>query len=48
MSGAGFPVAVSDDILRDMWSKWAFIAAAGAVASHYLAVGTPRSRRRLR
>jgi 2-dehydropantoate 2-reductase len=31
LSGAGFPVAVSDDILRDMWSKWAFIAAAGAV-----------------
>jgi 2-dehydropantoate 2-reductase len=31
LSGAGFPVTVSDDILRDMWSKWAFIAAAGAV-----------------
>jgi 2-dehydropantoate 2-reductase len=31
LSGAGFPVAVSDDILADMWYKWAFIAAAGAL-----------------
>jgi 2-dehydropantoate 2-reductase len=31
LSGAGFPAAVSGDIIADMWSKWAFIAAAGAV-----------------
>jgi 2-dehydropantoate 2-reductase len=31
LSGAGFPVGVSDDIVAEMWSKWAFIAAAGAV-----------------
>jgi 2-dehydropantoate 2-reductase len=31
LSGAGFPVTVSDDILADMWYKWAFIAAAGAL-----------------
>jgi 2-dehydropantoate 2-reductase len=31
LSGAAFPFAVSDHIVRDMWSKWAFIAAAGAV-----------------
>jgi 2-dehydropantoate 2-reductase len=31
LSGAGFPLSVSDDIVADMWSKWAFIAAAGAV-----------------
>ena len=31
LSGAGFPVAVSDDILAAMWDKWAFIAAAGAL-----------------
>jgi 2-dehydropantoate 2-reductase len=31
LSGAGFPLSVSDNIVADMWSKWAFIAAAGAV-----------------
>jgi 2-dehydropantoate 2-reductase len=31
LSGAGFQVTVSDDILAAMWSKWAFIAAAGAL-----------------
>jgi 2-dehydropantoate 2-reductase len=31
LSGAGFPVVVSDDILAAMWSKWAFIAAGGAL-----------------
>jgi 2-dehydropantoate 2-reductase len=31
LSGAGFGVAVSDDIVAAMWGKWAFIAAAGAV-----------------
>jgi 2-dehydropantoate 2-reductase len=31
LSGAGFPVTVSDDILAAMWQKWAFIAAAGAL-----------------
>jgi len=31
LSGAGFPVAISDDILAAMWYKWAFIAAAGAL-----------------
>ena len=31
LSGAGFPVSVSDDIVAAMWQKWAFIAAAGAV-----------------
>jgi 2-dehydropantoate 2-reductase len=31
LSGAGFPVAVSDDIVAAMWQKWAFIAAAGAL-----------------
>jgi 2-dehydropantoate 2-reductase len=31
LSGAGFQVAVSDDILAAMWAKWAFIAAAGAL-----------------
>jgi 2-dehydropantoate 2-reductase len=31
LSGAGFPVAVSDDIVAAMWEKWAFIAAAGAL-----------------
>jgi 2-dehydropantoate 2-reductase len=30
LDGAGFPVAISDDIVADMWSKWAFIASAGA------------------
>jgi 2-dehydropantoate 2-reductase len=30
LNGAGFPVTVSDDILAAMWSKWAFIASAGA------------------
>lgn len=33
LSGAGFPVAVSDDIVAAMWQKWAFIAAAGALTS---------------
>jgi 2-dehydropantoate 2-reductase len=27
LSGAGFPVAISDDMLAAMWYKWAFIAA---------------------
>jgi 2-dehydropantoate 2-reductase len=31
LSGAGFPVEVSGGIVAEMWSKWAFIAAAGAV-----------------
>jgi 2-dehydropantoate 2-reductase len=31
LSGAGFPVGVSDAIVAEMWQKWAFIAAAGAV-----------------
>jgi 2-dehydropantoate 2-reductase len=31
LSGAGFPVSVSDDIVAAMWRKWAFIATAGAL-----------------
>jgi len=31
LSGAGFPVAVSGDIMTAMWSKWVFIASAGAL-----------------
>jgi 2-dehydropantoate 2-reductase len=31
LSGAGFPVSVSDDIVAAMWQKWAFIAASGAL-----------------
>ncbi len=31
LSGAGFQVAVSDDIVAAMWQKWAFIASAGAL-----------------
>ncbi|HEX3513337.1 MAG TPA: ketopantoate reductase family protein [Trebonia sp.] len=31
LSGAAFPVTVSDDIVAAMWQKWTFIAAAGAV-----------------
>jgi 2-dehydropantoate 2-reductase len=31
LSGAGFPVVISDDIPAAMWYKWAFIAAAGAL-----------------
>jgi len=31
LSGAGFHLEVSGNIVADMWSKWAFIAAAGAV-----------------
>jgi 2-dehydropantoate 2-reductase len=31
LSGAGFPVAVSDGIVAAMWQKWAFIASAGAL-----------------
>jgi 2-dehydropantoate 2-reductase len=30
LDGAGFQVAVSDNILAAMWAKWAFIASAGA------------------
>ena len=30
LDGAGFPVTISDDIMAAMWSKWAFIASAGA------------------
>jgi 2-dehydropantoate 2-reductase len=30
LDGAGFQIAVSDDILAAMWAKWAFIASAGA------------------
>jgi 2-dehydropantoate 2-reductase len=30
LDGAGFRVAISDDIVAAMWSKWAFIASAGA------------------
>jgi 2-dehydropantoate 2-reductase len=30
LDGAGFQVAVSDDILAAMWAKWAFIASVGA------------------
>jgi 2-dehydropantoate 2-reductase len=30
LDGAGFPVAISDDIVADMWSKWVFIASVGA------------------
>lgn len=31
LSGAGFSVALSDDIVAAMWHKWTFIAAAGAL-----------------
>ena len=31
LSGAGFPVSVSDDIVAAMWQKWMFIAAACAL-----------------
>jgi 2-dehydropantoate 2-reductase len=31
LSGAGFPVAVSDDIVAAMWQKWTFIASTGAL-----------------
>jgi 2-dehydropantoate 2-reductase len=31
LSGAGFPVSVSDDIVAAMWQKWVFIAAACAL-----------------
>ncbi|MGH3252807.1 MAG: ketopantoate reductase family protein, partial [Trebonia sp.] len=31
LSGAGFPVSVSDDIVAAMWQKWTFIASAGAL-----------------
>jgi 2-dehydropantoate 2-reductase len=31
LSGAGFPVSVSDDIMAAMWQKWAFIASMGAL-----------------
>ncbi|WP_279580977.1 ketopantoate reductase C-terminal domain-containing protein [Fodinicola feengrottensis] len=31
LSGAGFPTGLSKTINADMWAKWAFIAAAGAV-----------------
>jgi 2-dehydropantoate 2-reductase len=31
LSGAGFPVTVSGDIVGAMWQKWAFIAAVGAL-----------------
>lgn len=31
LSGAGFHTALSTSIVGDMWGKWAFIAAAGAV-----------------
>src|ERR1700761_5809723 len=31
LSGAGFPVSVSDDIVAAMWQKWGFIASAGAL-----------------
>jgi 2-dehydropantoate 2-reductase len=30
LDGAGFSVAISDDIVADMWTKWAFIASVGA------------------
>lgn len=30
LGGAGFPVTISADIVAAMWSKWAFIASAGA------------------
>lgn len=30
LDGAGFPVAISDDIMAGMWAKWAFIASVGA------------------
>jgi len=30
LDGAGFPVTISDDIMAQMWSKWAFIASVGA------------------
>jgi 2-dehydropantoate 2-reductase len=30
LDGAGFQVGISDDILADMWTKWAFIASVGA------------------
>jgi len=30
LDGAGFQVAISDDILAAMWPKWAFVASAGA------------------
>jgi 2-dehydropantoate 2-reductase len=31
LSGAGFPVSVSDGIMAAMWQKWAFIASMGAL-----------------
>ena len=30
-SGAGFDTAISGDILRDMWQKWAWLASLGAI-----------------
>jgi 2-dehydropantoate 2-reductase len=30
LDGAGFSFAISDDIVADMWTKWAFIASVGA------------------
>jgi 2-dehydropantoate 2-reductase len=29
--GAGFDTAISEDILRDMWQKWVFLASVGAI-----------------
>jgi 2-dehydropantoate 2-reductase len=29
--GAGFDTAISEDILRDMWQKWVWLASLGAV-----------------
>jgi 2-dehydropantoate 2-reductase len=30
-SGAGFEAAISEDILRDMWQKWVWLASVGAI-----------------
>ena len=30
-SGAGFETAISEDILRDMWQKWVWLASLGAI-----------------
>ena len=30
-SGAGFEAAISEDILRDMWEKWVWLASVGAI-----------------
>ncbi len=31
LQGAGFDTAISEDILRDMWQKWVWLASIGAI-----------------